>query len=107
MFIVNTGSNLPENTNVLLGDLPGFDFNFEISNFKPEDKLAYDAFFNLVGNHSSVLIINSPYEMNAFRIIPESNIAADIVEYDYSTMSAKNKAIVDAGVQALKNALNN
>ena len=106
MFIVSTSSNLPENTNVLIGDIPGFDFNFEISNFKAEDKAAYDAFFNLLGLHTSIVINNSPYTINAFRIIPEANISVDIVEYDYNTMSVDDKLVVDAGVQALMNAAN-
>jgi hypothetical protein len=104
MFTVNTGSNLPENTNVLIGDIPGADFNFEIANFKPEDKVAYDEFFDVIGTHSSVVINNSPYEINAFRVIPENNIDPEIVEFDYSTMSLDDKAKIDAGAQALINA---
>lgn len=105
MVSIQSGSNLPETTHVLMGDYDFKQYIFDVNNFNAEDKAKYDAFFNAVGNYATVNIINIPgYDMDINRVAPIS-IAGQIVEIDYATLSAVEKTIVDEGLATLAAAI--
>jgi hypothetical protein len=101
-FFIVSGNNLPETTNVLMGNFVAFSgeerqISLNLDNADPDQKKIYDDFFNLVGNLTSVQIINSPYQIDMNRVAP-INIEQEAMELDYLLMNPSDKKIVDDAV---------
>jgi len=89
-----SGSNAPETTNVLMGMYNGIDQNVDVIALSNALKTKYDAFFNFTGNYSNLTILNTPYELSANRVTPDS-VELDTVTIDYNTLSTVDKKKID------------
>lgn len=95
-FIIYSGSNAPEPTNVLLG-LTTDNFFRDVTQFTPEHKAIYNAFFNAVGSYTTVRIINSPYTLTVDHVTPNS-VSLEVIELDYLSLSQVEKDAIDNAV---------
>jgi hypothetical protein len=100
-----SGSNAPENTNVIMGEVINQEGEnksifIDIETISPAGKQIYDDFFSVIGLNAKVIIKNSPYNYDGNHVTPLS-VDAEIVEIDYNELPAAAKAKIDAGFQLL------
>jgi|Laugrespbdmm15sn_2_1035079.scaffolds.fasta_scaffold30878_2 hypothetical protein len=85
-----SGSNAPENTNVIMGIYNDTDQNININTLSTELKNDYTSFFNFTGNYVSLNIINAPYALDANHVTPDI-VKDDLIVIDYLLLSETDK----------------
>jgi len=106
VFIVS-GSNAPETTQVVMGFYKKSDgehkhFMIDITAVEdPAKKAIYNEFFNFVGSYTTVELINSPYQLDCNHVTPNT-VELDSIVIDYTTLSVKEKAKIDAAFAVLE-----
>ena len=96
------GNSEPLTTRLIFGTKnDGIPFNLDLDTTTIEqEKICYDL-FNLVGEHSSINILNSPYDFIDINCIIISGVDLENVDIDYSVLSSPNKIIVDEFVNLI------
>ena len=100
-----SGSNAPENTNVIMGEVINQEGEnksvfIDVETISPAGKQIYDDFFGIIGLNAKTTIVNSPYNYDGNHVTPLA-VASEIVEIDYNELSAAAKEKIDAGFQLL------
>jgi putative transposon-encoded protein len=98
-ILIISGSNLPEETNVVMGDMldsngKNVSINIDITTISEDAKVVYNKFFELVGNSSKIEISNSPYNYNGNHVRPIL-IENNMIEIDYSVLNQDDKDVID------------
>lgn len=85
-----SGNNSPETTNVVMGMYKDKGVNIDISTVSLPAKQLYDAFFNMVGSHTSLSIVNSPYKFEGNHVTPNV-VTLQSVIIDFNSLSVADK----------------
>lgn len=105
--LIISGSNLPDNTNVVIGDMidsegKNCSLNIDMNEVSSGAKEVYSNFFELVGIYSKLEILNSPYNYNVSHVTPEE-VINDIKSIDYSILNQGDKDVIDNAFEMLSN----
>jgi hypothetical protein len=97
-----SGSNAPQDTNVLMGLYNDTDQNIDVNTLSTLLKADYNTFFNFTGNYMSLTILNAPYSLEANRVTP-LDVELDTMVIDYETLSLVDKKKIDDLVNVFNN----
>lgn len=103
-FSINMGEAIPESgiVELISGQTSDYKrFTLELSAASVEEKSIANNFLNVVGGHATVNIDNAIHDFNDLIFVAETNIELDILDLDYTTLSADDKAKVDAFAELL------
>lgn len=103
-FSINMGEAIPESGIVELVSGQTSDYKrfiLELSVASIEEKAIVNDFLNVIGGHATVNIDNVEHDFNDLIFVAETNIELDILDLDYNTLSADDKAKVDAFAELL------
>ena len=104
-LVIISGNNLEAPLYKLMGDLDNGvikNINIDVMDLNISDKNIVDEFYQLIGKHSRVDIINSPYKYTSSNIIIDL-IDSNIVELNYSNLSNVDKLKLDNYMNFLNN----
>lgn len=105
--LIVSGSNAPQTTQVVMGFFRKADgelknFFIDITSVEdPVKKAIYNNFFNFVGSHTTVELVNSPYELDCNHVTPNV-VELNSMTIDYSTLAPEEKEKVDAAFAILE-----
>jgi hypothetical protein len=104
MLIIQSGSSGSIGTHVLMGIYGdgALLYRKNVELFTDSNKAIYNDFFNLVGSHATIALINSPYTMMINHVIP-GEVSNEIVEIDYESLSESERSIVDLAYNTFVN----
>lgn len=97
-----SGSNAPQDTNVLMGLYNDTDQNIDVNTLSTLLKADYNTFFNFTGNYMSLTILNAPYLLEANRVTP-LDVELDTMVIDYETLSSADKKKIDDLINVFNN----
>jgi hypothetical protein len=97
-----SGSNAPQDTNVLMGLYNNTDQNIDANTLSTSLKVDYNTFFNFTGNYVSLTILNTPYSLEANRVTP-LDVELDTMIIDYEILSLDDKKKIDDLVKIFNN----
>jgi hypothetical protein len=97
-----SGSNAPQDTNVLMGLYNDTDQNIDVNALSTLLKTDYNTFFNFTGNYMSLTILNAPYSLEANRVTP-LDVELDTMVIDYETLSSADKKKIDDLINVFNN----
>jgi hypothetical protein len=97
-----SGSNAPQDTNILMGLYNDTDQNIDVNALSTLLKADYNTFFNFTGNYMSLTILNAPYSLEANRVTP-LDVELDTMVIDYETLSSADKKKIDDLINVFNN----
>jgi hypothetical protein len=101
-FIVTMGNSSPATTEAVFGTTDFKSFYLDLDQATADQQKICADFFALVGGHASINIINSNHEFDDCNYVVVSGVEIDIVEVDYSSLSATKKGKINAFANLLK-----
>lgn len=96
------GNSFPATTKAVFGNVDFKSFYLDLNEATAEQKTICSDFFNIVGGHFLVNIINSNYNFDDCNYVLESGIDEEITELDYSQLITKDKDKIDLFANLLK-----
>lgn len=101
-FIVTMANSTPATTKAVFGNVDFKSFYLDLDQATTNDKNVCTEFFNLVGGHVLVNIINSQYNFDDCNYVLVDGIDEEIVEIDYSVLTTSDKQKINAFADLLK-----
>jgi hypothetical protein len=96
-FTVLMGNSGEPNAELVFGMTTDYkSFNLDIDQATPEQQKICTDFFELVGGHAAVSILNSAHNFEDCNYVVVSGVETDAVDVDYSTLSNINKGKINA-----------
>lgn len=101
-FIVTMGNSTPATTKAVFGNVDLKSFYLDLDQATTNQQNVCSEFFNLVGGHVMVNIINSQYNFDDCNYVLVDGIDGEIVEIDYAVLSTSDKQKINAFADLLK-----
>ena len=102
-FIVDMGNSDDVNTEAVFGSTTDYTpFYLDIDQATPAQQEICANFFSLVGGHATVNILNSAHDFEDCTYVVVSGVETDVVDVDYSTLTAAKKGKINAFANLLK-----
>jgi hypothetical protein len=96
-FIVDMGNTGDLNNELVFGSTNDYKgFSLDIDQATPEQQKICTDFFQLVGGHVTVNILNSAHDFEDCAYVVVSGVEIDVVDVDYSALSNINKGKINA-----------
>jgi len=91
------GSSAPATTEAVFGETEDYkSFSLNLDQTTPENQKVCADFLALVGGHATVNILNSAHDFQDCNYVVVSGVETDIVDVDYSTLTAAKKSKINA-----------
>jgi hypothetical protein len=95
-FLVSMGNSTPATTQAVFGMTSDYkQFNINLNGVNPEQQKIFEDFFVVVGGHSIVNILNSPYDFEDCSYIVVTGVDQELVYVDYVTLSNEDKEVIN------------
>jgi hypothetical protein len=102
-FTVMMGNSAPATTEAVFGSTEDYkSFSLNLDQATPEDQKICTDFLALVGGHATVNILNSDHDFQDCNYVVVSGVETDIVDVDYSALTAAKKGKINAFANLLK-----
>lgn len=101
-FIVTMGNSTPATTEAVFGNVDFKSFYLDLDQATPDNQKICADFLALVGGHVMVNITNSPHDFDDCNYVVVNGIDAEIVEVDYSSLTATKKGKINNFANLLK-----